>query len=127
METHTEQLLDKVFGKQTTFTALATDVLVAISDQGVIQRPKNLALLELLKADQVASKVTELMRRHQQANGLFSLNFSRTGRTFSDKELARLTAFLRSHHRPLEQDGRTPPPSSDKPVLTRPTASLDIP
>lgn len=129
LEKHTEQLLDKVFGKQTTFTAVATDVLVAISDQGVIQRPKKLALPKLLKADQVASKVDALMKGHQQTNGLFSLNFSRTGRTFSDKELARLTAFLRSHHCPLEEGMQA---SNSKPddvavAVSSPLPMQDVP
>ena len=125
LETHTEQLLDKTFGKQTTFTAVATDVLVAVSDQGVIQRPKKLALPELLKADQVAPKVNELIRGHRQANGLFNLNFSRTGRTLSDKELARLTAFLRSHHRPLEKGVQVSNPEPDDVTVTPSVPSQD--
>ena len=102
LERHTESLLEKRLGLQTTFTAMGVDCLVAISDQGIIQRPKQLELPEVFKADQVAARSAELIKGYNRANGLFSLSFNNTGRTFSDTEMARITAFLRTHHRPLE-------------------------
>ena len=101
LEHHTESLLEKRLGLQTTFTAMAVDCLVAISDQGIIQRPKQLELPEVFKADQVATRIGELIKGYNRANKLFSLSFSNMGRAFSDAEMARITAFLRAHHRPL--------------------------
>ena len=101
LERHTESLLEKRLGLQTTFTAMAVDCLVAISDQGIIQRPKQLELPEVFKADQVAAQAGELIKGYHRANGLFSLSLNNTGRAFSDAEMARITAFLRAHHRPL--------------------------
>ena len=48
---HVESLLDKLLGFQTYFGAMAVDILVAISDQGVIERPRRLELPEVHKAD----------------------------------------------------------------------------
>ena len=119
LERHTESLLEKRLGLQTTFKAMEMDCLVAISDQGIIQRPKQLELPEVFKADQVAARIAELIKGYNRANGLFGLSFNNLGRAFSDAEMARITAFLRAHHRPLEAvDEVLEEPSATVPEVT---------
>ena len=99
---HVESLLDKLLGFQTYFGAMVVDILVAISDQGIIQRPKSLALPEVHKADRVAERAKELIQKHRKANHPLSLNFKGMGRSFNDEEMGRVSAFLRNRHTPLE-------------------------
>ncbi|WP_019585532.1 nuclease-related domain-containing protein [Deinococcus apachensis] len=88
---HTEELLDRgVFGlRQRRFDTMRRDVLVAISDGGRITRKGTLA--EVVKADQVPDRVREIVGA---AGGFGAF-------AFSDAELTRLTAFLRTRHQPL--------------------------
>ena len=98
---HVEGLLDKLLGFQTYFGAMAVDILVAISDQGVIERPKCLELPEVHKADRVAERAKELIGKHKRVNHPLSLNFKESGRSFNDEEMGRVSAFLRNRHVPL--------------------------
>ena len=99
---HVESLLDKLLGFQTYFGAMAVDILVAISDQGIIERPKRLELPEVHKADRVAERAKELIGQHKRVNHPLSLNFKESGRSFNDEEMSRVSAFLRNRHTPLE-------------------------
>ncbi len=93
------------------------EVVIAISDQGVIQRPRYLDLDKVLKADQVPSHIFEQIAFHRLIHsrdkatgvqGLLSLAFSwlpleyRATTTFNAAELDRLAAFLVEYHRPYQ-------------------------
>ncbi len=93
------------------------DVVVAISDQGVIQRPRDLDLAAVAKADQVPSHIREQIAFYRLIHsrdkgtgvqGLLSLAFSwlpseyRATTTFNAAELDRLAAFLAECHRPYQ-------------------------
>jgi hypothetical protein len=96
-----EDLLDKaLFGLvQRGFGMFVFDVVVAISDQGVIQHRGQLP--EVRKADQVPDRIRELMR--EQA-GLASLTSKDPrskdwGMALKPEELIRTSAFLKNAHR----------------------------
>ncbi len=96
-----EELMGKaIFGLvQKGFRALVIDVVVAISDSGVIQHRGQLP--EVRKADQVVDRVRELMQ--EQAGLAHPLSRDPRskdwGITFKPDEFVRVSAFLRSAHR----------------------------
>jgi len=98
---HQEDLLAKfLLGKlQKTFTCMTLDVLVAISDSGVIERPPGLQLPEVCKADQASEKVRAILKRAARDNSL--LNPLGSGYFLTADERARISDFLLEHHRPL--------------------------
>ncbi len=96
-----EEVLDKaLFGLlQRGFGKFVFNVVVAISDQGVIQHQGQLP--EVCKADQVPDRVRELM--HEQA-GLASLTSKDPrskdwGMALKPEELVRTSEFLKNAHR----------------------------
>ena len=95
---HEQQLLDK----RTRFAGIPIDVLVAVSDDAVIHRPKNLDLSYLVKAEQVPERVTWLVAERQPKRGFFAL--ARDGFRFNESELAGVTSFLCNRHTPLTLD-----------------------
>jgi len=103
---HQEGLLAKLLlGKlQKTFTCMTLDVLVAISDSGVIERPQGLELPEVCKADQVPEKVRALLKRAGRENSL--LNPLSGGYFLTADERVRISDFLLEHHRPLAVPAR---------------------
>ncbi len=101
---HCEQLLDRfgpfgMFG-QARFGGMPLDILVSISDQGIIERPKNTPLPEVHKADQICRVVVEIIDGYHQAQKLLSLDFERKGYAFSGNEAERVAKFLVTSHRP---------------------------
>ncbi|GGR34624.1 nuclease-related domain-containing protein [Deinococcus ruber] len=101
LNAHREDLLGKaMFGLvQKGFRAFVIDVVVAISDQGVIQYRGQLP--EVRKADQVVDRVRELMREqaglsHPMSKDPRSKDW---GITLKPEELVRTTAYLRNAHR----------------------------
>ena len=107
-----EELRGKaVFGLvQKGFRALVIDVVVAISDGGVIQYRGQLP--EVLKADQVVDRARELMQEQARlAHPLSRDPRSKDwGITFKPDEFVRVSAFLRAAHR----DRVAQPDSSEK-------------
>ena len=103
LNAHADDLLGKILGLQKRFGGMETDVLVAISDSGIIVRPRNGAavLAEVLKADQVVDQVKAIYARHRKANSLSSwLTAKEGGYAWSDEELGRVRTFLLDRHRP---------------------------
>ena len=94
------QLFDTTKGKRATFSAMPVDVLVAISDGGVIHRPKHQKLDYLIKAEQIPDRATRLVSERRPSGGF--LGIFKDGFTFGDGELAGVTSFLRNRHTPLE-------------------------
>ncbi|RJF74493.1 NERD domain-containing protein [Deinococcus cavernae] len=101
LNAHKEGLLNKmIFGKQPGFRGFLIDVLVAISDQGVIEAKGDRP--EVRKADQIPDQVKELLREHASLSNVFSLRFDKRamneGFNLAPDELTRLIAFLRNKH-----------------------------
>lgn len=61
LRAHTEAVLGKILGLQKGFGNFRRDILVAISDSGIIERPKTLPLAEVVKADQVVDKISAII------------------------------------------------------------------
>ncbi|MEP0870763.1 NERD domain-containing protein [Trichocoleus desertorum AS-A10] len=100
---HADRLRGKILGLQTYFGGMGLDVLVAISDSGMIKRPEGMTLEEIAKADQVVERVQAIVEKYRKANSLFSLNLKDAGYWFNDEELSKIVDFLVQHHRPLVQ------------------------
>ncbi len=104
-------------------------VVVAISDRGVIQRPRNLDLDEVCKADQVSGHIRDQI-------ALYGLTYDKDGLGFlawlprawrastrlDGVDLDRLAAFLVAQHRPHHsQHPREHPPRTAPTAASRPT------
>jgi len=104
---HAPQLTGKMLGLvQAYFGAVSYDIIVAISDTGIIDRPnpKKLPLPEVCKADQAVAKVEEALARQRREAGLLTGLISpglHRGRGLTRGELENILAFLPAHHRPL--------------------------
>lgn len=103
---HCEHLLGKMmFGRlQKGFGAMHLDVLVAISDEGIIRGGQHVPP-EVMKADQIPDRVREWVSYYRRANNVFTSNWSSfrdAGFEATDAELAGIAAFLSSRHTPLE-------------------------
>jgi len=111
---HEELLSKAVFGLvQRGFSMFVFDVVVAISDQGVVQCRG--PLQEVRKADQVVDRVRELIREQIGLASPLSKDprAKEWGMTLRPEEFTRTSAFLRASHRGLvpKVDPRTPPPA----------------
>jgi hypothetical protein len=127
---HCEQLRERIgpfglFG-QARFGSMPLDILVSISDQGIIERPKNTPLSEVHKADQICRAAVEIIDGYHQAQKLTSLDFERKGYVFSGDEAERIAKFLVTSHRPRRT---SPAPSGAKPatqLTTKPPTKPSI-
>ncbi|MEC8558811.1 MAG: nuclease-related domain-containing protein, partial [Planctomycetota bacterium] len=131
LQAHREQLLPKLLGLkvlQFNFHTFPVDILVAISDRGIIKH-QGKRPAELLKADQIASRVKEIVTYHAKGRGLTGL----IRKSLADKKnsmddagvfelnadrLATMVNFLLeqhveppgTHHAAPDTAGSTPPP-----------------
>lgn len=100
LQSHREDLRNKIlFGlKQGGFQAFLLDVVVAISDCGVVQSRKTLP--EVKKADQVPDRVKELMAEHSGLAHPFSRDkrSEQWGFNLTPEEFTKVSAFLRARH-----------------------------
>ncbi|WP_216317588.1 nuclease-related domain-containing protein [Deinococcus aestuarii] len=116
LQAHREQLRNKVlFGlKQGGFRAFMINVVVAISDRGVVEHQGKLP--DVKKADQVPDRVRELIADHTQLAHPFSRDkrAEQWGFNLSPEEVVRVGAFLRTQHqgRPPNPDPSCPPVAS---------------
>jgi hypothetical protein len=90
---HAEVLLGKILGMQSRFRGMPIDTLVAISDSGIINRPKTMSLDEVCKADQICDRVRSHYSKRQKDNGVFNLNLNSTVYSFNKDEANRVVAF----------------------------------
>jgi hypothetical protein len=97
---HSDILLGKILGFQSHFRGMPIDVLVAISDSGIINRPKNLSLEEVCKADQATDKICAIFAKSSKANSFLNFNLKEGGYSFTEEELSKITAFLLRYHQP---------------------------
>lgn len=91
--------LPKDMGIQRTFNKLPFNVLVAISDAGIIQQPSKARLDNVCKADLIPDKINEIIRGYQKEKGFLSLSF----RPFvlSDNIREEICQFLIKSHSPF--------------------------
>lgn len=102
LEGYVETLLNKsLFGIQSHFTKMPIDVLVAISDSGIINRPKNDKLDIVCKADQIADKVKAIATEYRKKDSLFNLSLEVCYELAKD-EIPRISQFLLTHHKPAK-------------------------
>jgi hypothetical protein len=111
LDDHTTELMDRsMLGlKQRTLSGVRRDVLVAISDGGRITRKADVP--ELVKADQVPDRVRAVIQAEQEKT------FGSFG--FTDAEMTRIQAFLRSRHVPV--------PAQEAPAAPEPTQTRAAP
>lgn len=115
LEDNVEKLLNTMlFGKQAHFIKMPIDVFVAISDSGIINRPKNDNLENVSKADQVADKITAIITEYRKKNSLLSLV---PPYMFDKDEIPRICEFLLTHHQPAKI--KIAPPEKSTPVITK--------
>ncbi|SMD01572.1 Nuclease-related domain-containing protein [Desulfocicer vacuolatum DSM 3385] len=87
---------------------LKYDVLVAISDSGIIKRGKNVKQDEVLKADQITDKIEKTIEKYERENNkLFSLKMNMH---LSDESLTNISKFLCKSHKPLGSSSKSPEP-----------------
>ena len=121
LEANVETLLNKIlFGRQAHFTKMPVDVLIAISDSGIIDRPKNDKLNMVCKADQIAEKIQTILAEYRKKDGLLSLSIPYE---FDKEEVPRISQFLLEHHKPAKTKNPTP---DDSKTITNPIKSLDV-
>ncbi len=118
LEPHSPQLMDAERGERRSLASMPIDLLVAVSDGAVIDRPKGEAHDHLVKAEAVPERLKKLVRSRRPAGGFFGL--FKDGFALSSAEMAGLKSFFMSRHRPLEQASPTPAPPSP---VTVPTAT----
>lgn len=149
---YTELCFRKILGFQWTFEAMPIDLIVAISDNGIVHRPDGIALEEVCKAEQACDRIRTILEKYRKANSLlgfnFSLNTRETGCQFSEGSLSRLSNLLLEQHKPrqiklLQQEENQPIPAStsnsksvvvaksqpikvDKPAATQPVKATKI-
>jgi hypothetical protein len=108
-------LLGKIILLQKHFGRMPIDYVVAISDSGIIDRPKTVSLEEVCKADQVPEKVRNIFDKWRKINGLFSVNLEQ-GYVFSKEEITNISKFLITKNKPLLSQASSKEAPVAKPV-----------
>lgn len=122
-----DNLLGKMlFGRlQKGFGKCPIEILIAISDEGIIDRKKDIP--ELYKADQIPEQVQAILERHRKAARIVGGNLSLTNSDgvmdFSEQERRNIATFLVEHHYPLPGNKAQPPPVVES-VQASPTPSV---
>ena len=89
----------RTLGVRRKYAAVPIDFLVAISDRALIQRPDELD--NVWKADQIPSKVDEIVERYRQEDKLFSLAI-----ILSNELMEQISTFLVRGHHPYPANAR---------------------
>lgn len=92
LEPHTEALLKKLLGIQMKFDKMPIDIVIAISDTGIINRPKG-ALDELnyvCKADRAVEKIQEIIKGYRKKKTRYFLS----GHIFLGKQQGRTSVHF---------------------------------
>ncbi len=113
LEPHTEALLKKLLGIQIKFDKMPIDIVVAISDTGIINRPKkNLDELNYVcKADRAIEKIQEIIKGYRKKeNSVLSLGAYILGKTAR----ANISKFLIKNHVPANGSVSAPEKESVK-------------
>ncbi|PZV27271.1 MAG: hypothetical protein DCF12_05150 [Snowella sp.] len=114
LEDHVEKLLNTMlFGKQAHFIKMPIDLFVAISDSGIINRPKNSKLDSVSKADQIPDKIKAIIAEYRKKDSLLSLT---PPYAFDKNEIPKICEFFLTHHQPAKTKIASPEKST--PVIT---------
>lgn len=113
LEPHTEVLLKKLLGVQMKFDKMPIDIVVAISDTGIIKRPKKkLDELEYVcKADRAVEKIQEIIKGYKKKDSALSLSLGPyiLGKSAREK----ISQFVTKNHTPA--NGSAPVEEAPKP------------
>jgi hypothetical protein len=103
LQAHREEMRGKfLLGlRQAGFQKMPLDILVAISDSGVIDRKTSIP--EVAKADQIPDRIQLRVKEYRHANHPLNLSVksSLIYAAFTEEETDRITAFLLKRHTPL--------------------------
>ena len=94
LNTHAGQLMDTLYDQQHKPRSIKLDLLVAISDGGLIERAPGQNPPELSKADQIPDRVKAIVQRRRAAA-------EQHAQSLSPDELRKISHFLVSLHSPL--------------------------
>lgn len=92
--------------RRITFDDVPVDVLVAISDTGIIDRPPTLQLDKIHKADMIAGKVKEIITSYQKLDSPFSLTLTPTPLRIKPESMDAIAQFLKAKHVPRQKHVR---------------------
>ncbi|BDI34000.1 hypothetical protein CCAX7_60510 [Capsulimonas corticalis] len=126
LDDHAPDLVGKILGLlQVRFGAMPIDLLVAISDEGVIQRTKKNPLPEVMKADQISERVKQLVAQHRKDSS--PLNFkSDTSYTLSVADVDRIRIFLLAKHKPGATNPEPVPVEAQAVEYSMPTTAVTV-
>ncbi len=117
-------LTQKILGiVQPGFRNFPFEMIVAISDRGTIKR--EIALPEVIKADQVVDRIKEIIVRHKKARSLFRLPDIKSSDgvyNLSSGDMGNIARFLIEHHQPLSKSRQPDAPGTVQPHETTGTA-----
>jgi hypothetical protein len=98
---YTDVLLKKVVGIQLKFDKMPIDIIVAISDQGLISRPKKQIeeLDYIRKADQVVDKIKEILAKYKKEDAVMRLSLAMPY-YLGESARKKISQFLLKRHKP---------------------------
>jgi hypothetical protein len=85
--------------RKTTFDDMPIDILIAISDSGIINRPRKFQTENILKADRIVGKIKEIIGDYQKQDRLFNMQPIRL--KFKPETMTDLAKYLKGKHAPL--------------------------
>jgi len=97
-----DNLLKKGLLFQVLFTDFKFDILVAISDSGIINRPKTLNIPGVYKADQITDEVNSIISSY--AGTKKNILTLKVNYNFSDTSMDKVTSFLLQAHKPVKRN-----------------------
>jgi Nuclease-related domain len=101
------------------------DGLVAISDTGIIKRPKNTSDNSIFKADMITGKIRDIIKNYNNNDTLFSLDSKASPPTIDEDSRKKISEYLVKNHIPATTKfPRVTPPVP--PVLQVPPTSPSV-
>lgn len=97
LQKHESELFKKTLLIKSSFSDFKFDVLIAVSDSGIINRAKNIVFTEVHKADQISDKINEIIKGYAETNNnLLSL---RMNYHFAENTMEKIIrCLIYSHH-----------------------------
>jgi hypothetical protein len=124
LDDNAEEVASKMLGLlQVRFGAMPIDVLVAISDEGIIDQPKRKPLTEVCKADQVPDRILAIIERWKQEANPFNFR-GNGGYSISRTDIERISEFLLRSHRLRESQSKSDAMMRSVTTLSEPQSSV---
>jgi len=105
-----QSIIESLF-RDATYEDIHIDVLVAISDTGIIKRHKNISDDSIYKADMITSRVKEIIADYKSRDTLFSFDSKSVPMTLCADDRKEIAEFLVKNHTPLTMKSLKPFPS----------------